>query len=1821
MKQLSGVLVLIAALVLIVPTVLASECWEYDESESACNAEDNCIWMSDPWGSWCEEKGCWNFEDNESCAQSNETINMSCNWMEPQGEGGWCEMLGCWAYDGSSESACENNSANISCTWSSEESLCDPTARCNEYSTQNTCEGKTGFNAKSCAWDGTGNYCYEQSCHNFDGDADACTNATDHLDCQWNDPYCEEKGCWNYGDSASCTSAGCRWNSDVRGWCEKPQCWQYDNISLGGDANESTCVNNSAGLDCVWDPMGGWCYENMTSDCESFTNERDCMDTSWCWWDPINSTCSDPQNDNFFETKNPGCFIFGFSNETCESVDGCTWNETEQECEGLEQPGVQCANITNSTMCNQIPMLGSCCKWTQGSCQQTFETTCWDQMEEPPEGAMFCEDYNAYGSQTLCEQIAGAPWYMPCEWNTATEHCQFKADKFFGEGESAKLIEIDNKQNCEAAGGQWIPETYCEGTTAVPAGRCEPKFDAERNCDKACFACEYQADGSAWDSASAAQTACLESERGCDFTSSSSAPNGLGFCKAQSFQKSGMLGDCDSDCPSCTYLNNPQTACDNSKASCTWDSVNQVCLQKGTKTCANTCDRCYDSTTCTESGRGGNSACSWDEATDICQPSSGATEVCWNGADDDDDDMIDCADSACFGDPACGGDDMGSDCFVYETSANCDAADGCAWMEDAWGGWCDFEGALCWQHDGNQDSCAAANTSCEWYQPPGGGECEMNWSLGEQCWQYGGNQSACENATENCTWMEDDFGGFCEYAPLAMDVDCFQFDGDPTGCDAADGCTWFADEFGGGWCDPAIGQECMQNENLTDNETACNAHELCKWTSGWCDPIGFGGKAMQDAGFEGKTCFFYNDNQTQCENTTGCSFFENPSGAFCDISKSCFAPGLMQNETACEATSGCIFENMTDPMGGENWSECYPAKETCFRNMTLQQNESACNANSNCNWTMGHCEPTCFGLSQGDCGSETGCAWIEGFCEDAAHISDFAEMERGAPIMLGDDAMGDANSLSTDLMGFGVKDMGDALGFGSGVADVADSAMCNGKQLMDGGQGQGRRTSKFYLYLDTDGSRSGSCAPRHDDDGTGYEFLYTYRAQMSSDSGTSVSETHTAYRCSNGEWVTADLGMSSFSAFICQEIGGPMIAVDKDSLFKFPALYDPAADMRVLVATADNETNGSSPSDIAGPGWYTPGAIDFEVNDMFSYGADTAMLEDVLQQGFLTFEDCLNGVDDDSDGDMDCADFDCYFAKNCEDSSLRPSASEDTTVPRIISAKIETYPDSVLVMYDTNKPANGTLYFYGNDSTCSDLNDTIYDIGVTSDESLEYKSWHHAHVYTDELGFELDPATTYYYKLRICDWNGKCAQSKCSSFKTAQSSICHYCKFVTRLKVPNGWYVTYDVDQDGNDTHTQGQVCGENAGMKTNYTDGRKVDIYLFNNANMSAENASGLIFKNTTLTKSALNDKVRDIDSAGDIKAGTSNSENYAGLPRETRDKIINNLHPEVCMVKFPRPTDGCTELWHCDDDLESCELRSDATLVADDGTHCTWKIPYCEFSVWGSGDLEESAPTNTPTGGSSSPGGGGGAGLPIERTNATVEKFHTWGYSPAGGLLEYFTNDDRVSITRIAFTPKEDLAQPGVTLRVYETPPGGLVEMPQVYQYLEIDANGVGAEQLDGEVMIGFAVSAAWLAAQGIAPESVMLRAWSGSSWKGLETQLSGQSLSQEWYTYESASDGFGYLLIAGLDDEEVPAEPEPAVELQTPPTPPEPSPPEPRPTQEPVPKDSSNMILLLVGVLAIVAIVLAFYGVHHMHHKHAPTSEQPKEQPAKKPEPKKR
>ncbi len=1883
-------------------------CWSlYSQSEctTAVVPGKNCTWQGGGTTYGCEKLSCWSLSGTNANSCVNNTKGLSCDWGDSCYSSGYtspgvdcwskqnqtsclnatgcswgqCMEKGCWSYNANTTCNAAKDWNGRNCTWSNSNNYCEQNG-CWKYYNETDCANTGITKGLNCQW--KYNSCQDIDCYAWDfTNSTACINNTANLSCSWSGSYCTKQDCWNYNTPASCQNQSvCNWKAYVSsGWCNEVNCWTWD--SYNGGSN-SSCVQNSSayGLNCIWsgNPTGnltnGWCYKNWaTVSCSNKTTERDCMDTYYCWWQYNNwnnlsagGTCNEPgsfggtaTNTSMFNDWNPGCYIFDMNSTDCNNVLGC--NHTGTICSTLGNSyggnislvGINCSYINNSQLCNNIPALSSCCAWQNGTCSSNkLSTACWDQMKQKTEDS--CEDAE---TTARCNELANYPWYMPCSWSNSTSKCGFKASDVFGNG-SQSISKIDNKKSCEAAGGKWIVENYCEGNVSVPIGRCEYKFDEEDNCNKACFACELKDSNGNTVNASNAASACAGSKLGiCEFYNNTNAPNGIGYCKAKEQFKKGIAGDCDSNCGDCTYKGDPANNdttkrpsyyCTLSKANsegggCKWITDNSTstggyCVKKGEKTCEDSCDRCDTQTNCANIGRTSvanqTGSCKWQgsSTTGSCVANTGQdVEICWDGIDNTDDNLIDCADPSCYSDSSCGF--VEGDCFGWTTNQSC-IEHSCEWVTDKWGSWCDFKGSQCWKYNTNESACSgiaivnellnistarlagnninesktfpltggvelvvgsvivrnqsgtslAGNFSinynsrtinftnntfmvsaggagnltnityqyysnnikknCQWQNGTGSAFCEKDWSTQEVC--IGLSQSGCMAANASgCNWTVDSWcagtgngttwcasgGGWCDNVNFKP-KDCWKYSS-LSGCNATSGCGWRTDQYsmphcevnwsancwlytsnatcsentnciwdippqGGGWCmnkadkcwsynqancNSASGGRCYwqswssggtgggisgscqsmcwngssntadscsslygcawkaesgwceesemaacSNTANMNNQTACQNTTGCRWkTSGWCDPKGggFSAGAMEGGGGVGGAmggdCYKYDGNQTLCTNKSiiniSCGWSINPSPS-CEVNWGIDCWRYNSIEAGCNATNGCWFKN-------DSYSSyCTNLMDQCWNNVSYQSwNNTAwagnCSSNYLCqNNSWGGCEPKCSSLDSSSCTNETysgKCRYTTGWCNPKGMNDMFTGMETGAPTPLGTDNCSEGIQASVDICGFGMKDMGDSYGFGTGVRDFSNASICNKETLssfimggggsggmvsgsMPGGGmeriGSGTDTIIIFIYLDTDGSRTGGCTLSHNSSAAGYEFRFKYTSEWNANTS-KASETFNAYKCEASSWKVADIKLSAWKKKMCSDIGGPMIAVTKADLVKFPTLYDSTKDMGVYIATIGDTGNISSPLDTAGPGWVTPGSIDFDITNAFAYGADIAKFEDILKKGFVQGEDCFNSIDDDSDGNTDCNDWDCQYSSKCNNTGVNAASYVDTSSPLVTGVKIEEYRDAILIMYDTNKPTNGTLQWYGADSQC--LNSTsgepgMYifpDIGIVKNNTVrEYKLWHIAALYNgttkmNSSGFNLylAPLTegvNSYYKLKVCDSNNRCAISKCSSFRLpAQTEKCSYCEFAARIKVPTGWTVSYDVDRNGVYEHVQGEVCGPNAGMKMNYTAGRLVNIKLY-----KSDGSTYIEFLNASLTKSGLNDKVRTISTAGDIIHSTTG--NYVGLTSETRDKIINNLHPEVCRIKIPVASGAtCDRLYHCDDSGNNCVDRttSSATLVS--SADCVWNIPYCEFSTY----KTSAAPGGTTP--SSSGGGGGGGGATTNKTkNATTSE-----------------------------------------------------------------------------------------------------------------------------------------------------------------------------------------------------------------------------------------
>ncbi|MBT7927794.1 PGF-pre-PGF domain-containing protein [Candidatus Woesearchaeota archaeon] len=870
-----------------------TNCWQYDGDRSSCdnaiNFGDPCLWSADPWAplvagtenGFCNPmmggaQGCWDAFNEESCVAS-ANMGMPCEWMTSNANG-WCEEKGCWNYWDSGSCAA---AADEGCKWNSDFTYCYEEF-CSDQGTEADCNTAIG-NGLDCTWNaasgiGTG-WCEDNGCWQRDWTNQTYCEAK--TGCKWDNNICNEDGCWNYEiDSNDCevtSGLDCSWKTGSNSWCEEKRCWSYDGNQTGCEAA------SSEGLDCTW--SGSSCLENF-KECDEIINMKECFDTGWCFWD--GSVCAEP-NFGPMEFFNPGCWAFDQAGQaTCENVTACNWGGSNCVDSGsLDEKGVQCNDINDSQLCNGIPMLSTCCSWNGTMCNDAPQTTaCWDNMQEPPEGAYFCDDYNAKNSKSICEQIAGDPWYMPCLWDTTKEECRFESDTFFGGDATGFEFNDLNEGTCANAGGEWISEQWTDPTGAIYFDEwCEMNFGfGSESCEDSCWACEQQNNGSSWSTVDDARGACEESASGCNFWADSYAFNGLGWCD-MNWQKQ---GNCDQNCWDCWETD----MCQDSNAECKWfvDPWNDNmgwCDDKNIKTCDDDCFMCWDSNNCGDS----DADCTWNTDNWFCEPKSSGTggesyEVCFDGIDNDADTFVDCGDPECMFDNFCGGSGVfDSNCPSIPTNDTC-IAEGCAWVTDMWdNSWCDMNGSQCWMFDDDETACDNAG-GCNYETMDNFGNsdnfCDINFTLMDtaQCWNYGESETTCTEAPSNeCVWIEDpwcdspegqndpwcqgDNTGWCDHELWS----CKEYDQNEAGCDADPSCGWITDWFNPdwGWCDPVC---------FSLNDSACGTNPTCQLLDstemGWCEPENMF-KGCWDYGIE-------ND----CNNDGSCAWFDDPfTGGFC----------------------------------------------------------------------------------------------------------------------------------------------------------------------------------------------------------------------------------------------------------------------------------------------------------------------------------------------------------------------------------------------------------------------------------------------------------------------------------------------------------------------------------------------------------------------------------------------------------------------------------------------------------------------------------------------------------------------------------------------------------------------------------------------------------------------------------------------------------------------------------------------------------------------------------------------------------------------------
>ncbi|MBT6689942.1 hypothetical protein HN903_04785 [archaeon] len=1371
---------------------------------------------------------CWQYSGTleSTCTASNG--GGVCNW-ETSAEDPWCDQspgccmdIGCWDYDGTNSTACDANNGAMNCTWDPYFTMWYP----------NGTQGAPG----GCMQDWDGDEMWggmEDGAWQYNGDKAACglnnyiwqpnaanentwCNIKSLTDAQNKNPSatsddigcCDQAGCWSYdGNESTCAAVFdgvCYYenSSYSDGWCMSQSC-------SFADGNETQCntLKNSLYMPCNWvndsgqeecdDAYGGGgfgaynttdsCFDqggwyNSTGDCIMPTDGGGMFGGggfmfgggAHCWFaDNQPNVCGNITGCAYC-TADGG--INGVDNASSDNICGSGVNAGWCEGHVAGDPLYVNANNSANLVCTDIQIKSACkygplpnCAW--GNTTVNIGAYCTAGVDsdgrkaEPP--VPFCEHPNSKNNYTMCSQLI-EEFMMPCTWDNAStiiKNCTFNSNAVFGSGGETDLGGIGSEISCTASGGTWQTEYYLENDILKQDSWCEMTgfFDVDdggqeankANCDTSCWACEFQGNGTAWVDNTTAAAACTGSALGyCAWTNDAagtSAFNGLGWCDYPQEMETAGSGDCNTNCEDCDFMNDAYGACAGSVANagvgCKWVNESEngnmtadgYCVDKSKKVCDSDCFSCYDTTDCQAS----SIECSWDTTSNLCSPEGYAGEICFDGIDNDNDQMVDCADPDCGFDNFCGGSAIGGDCFAETTEGGCNQTEAfsglnCTWLNDTWNsdGWCDMPGANCWKFDNDLATCGAtAGCTNESVGMMGAAEmCDLNKTKMDtaNCWQYS-NESTCGGGSAQCQWKNDTWcagdgsgtdwcdnnpgAGFCDYKPF---TDCMDLN--VTTCGAATNCTWQEDQYSdqGGWCNVA----CM---DWTLNESACGdvggaSSGLCEWRdmSATCQPE-----------------MFMMMGQTGADGQTGCWQYDG-------------------NETGCNVASvTCTYKN--DTYSNNNKSATEPS-----------------------GWCMDKGEYQQFGDSKG------------GDVHQLAMDSGNAFGQYGPEAELG-------VSDEVDIMGMGMRVGAEGLNFGAGIFNISDSIICNGRNvgagmgmngtISTGTLGAGNSSGKFYWYLDTDGSETGGCNAIGDASYPGYEFRISYIAR--NDSVTGITETKQLMRCSSGTWTATNALVSTNKQMSCGEISGVMVAVSSQDLESFSE-YSKTANMRVYMASANSSDSVTSPSDYVGPGYYTPGSIDFGFIDCSNPSTKDPKCKNVQKFGFNVFEECMNGVDDNEDGLADCADPVCAFTPKCASgASFSFSANAtDKVAPTVIYNEVDELSDGAFMKIDTNEPSNMSVKFYLDDSTCKILNATINDVGIETYQNYSNFKPFHALDLIDEttsLGFDLENGTVYYYKVKTCDPSSNCALSACSNFTTKTSQVDK--AFIFKLDLPDGYTV------------------------------------------------------------------------------------------------------------------------------------------------------------------------------------------------------------------------------------------------------------------------------------------------------------------------------------------------------------------------------------------------------------------------------------------------
>ncbi len=1615
---------------------------------------------------------------------------------------------------------------------------------CEAYTTPTSCVNDTTNN---CEWEGTGALCKARGNYERHGipPADcgmlprsACLGINNTV-CIWNanagtfgrcEPSLEfdlSKGlnCTNIINQSICNNQGftqrnglCSWNTTGAGTCDRNSSKSFNDIprppaffceATGYVSNRTNCESLA---DTYFMPCG---WNNQTSKCgplffdfdkfEKFDNigsETSCQTAGGSW---KTETTYDPSVNAI--TSESWC-EFGVAVKSFGTIGGGgvsfggssgKLNDCSVDCFGCEfQP--------NGTRWSSSTEAQNACQSSAKGCKFRTDSNAYS-------GFGWCEPASGYGNFN-CHSFCGDCMLLPnasnacqtspkgCKWDNVTNSCIESGSQGCGQ----KCQQCNDQASCDKSNAEGGCDWDDLGFYCHPSG----------NNFEICF------DGV--DNNNNDKTDCADSKCAFDPFCGGSTAQGASCFQFEPYKYAG--------------IDYARTNC-SATSGCSWISETETF-----GFCAPISERCFD-----------NETLQTDQS--LCE-SFGDGDTCTFKAE------TRCSEN----------NSMVSICEDLFNQTACMRANntGCFWRQDLGGGFgeCDTKAFFsCEMNSSVQNSESACNAAgCHWLGNQMGSGFEGGFfnKCVSPCFNPSlTNQSACAAANGTtfvagtCAWQT----GFCE--PKNFMGGCFESDGDYSDCVANTNCKWFEDRFGP-----------LRNVNGSEN-FADKVHPGTTWLGiGLQFPNGGTGDNFSiynlSLNFETAWLWLYSANN-ESKSTLG----RNVTRLYCNSTV------LMEYDldTNTCAAGSCNKYNGTARCGAftvhyflmNSTKELEALWEAPIESLRIDATgpDKVVTNTANLGTVVvdgnlsDQVRETATAL---DGSNATRIRTSSGFCNDALSNNFFAGMDDEPPLIVAVDGPG-IDSLTSpsdhgylDLEGIGVKKTPEAYAYGLRTMDISGSIICNSVSINGGSAGRGSNTSRYYLYLDTDGKSTGGCAADNDASVVGFEYMFKYIAEQD-EATRRLSETLLSLKCSSGTWIATNIPFKSDKMKGCDFVNGPIFAIDKDTLTG-KSDVNVSKGWRVYATSAHAAGNSSNVSDSVGPGSADFKGIDTDIIDCTSTAdKDNSQCTKFKQFGFFPGEfgpACKDNVDNDGDSLTDCNDFDCtYDPFFCGSGTFTGFAvnANDKESPSIVWSKVnDRLPTALGFIYDTNEPSNGSVKFYGNDSRCSTLNTTAYDKALIDGDSLSKFRPHHV---SDVTG--LTRNTTYFYKFAVCDPSGNCGTSKCSNSTTAST----HTNITFKLEIPSTWAV--DIPSMNLTNYSLGYAL--------------KASTALLDNMNItvhSADNSTAITFVGVDIfEKQTLN------------VSGFLTGSGYVGIDANQYQSFKQKTGVDETLVKIP--TAG-TVISHCDEDGANCEEVSDNVDCTTGSSYTLCEVP----DAVGLGFSTYKAATASSGGGNNGGGGGGGGGGAAASggggavvLTAGVSKTMFWSQINANEETYFTVNKVDIPVGMIVFLLSAPATNAEMSVNALDAiPPVGSAPN-SIYKYVSIEKKNMdNANIINSE--IEFSVGKKWLSDQNAKESSVALYRFADNSWQMLPTtQISADAV---YSYYRASTPGFSYFAISAQSIPQVPEgltnvvpieevqQPAPAEQISS------------RVVQtEPSQQEGQNKKALLLIVLAAVIGILLF------------------------------